>query len=293
VDADVSQRAHLGRLIGDDPKVEKLAFTLAALTACGRIDFDDVSIAQRPWGPPEPWSLSLMGDDPSLTGDLLEMYINVGSQDLYVTKRATTLDAWSDLMLVAELDVAAAQSTPEVSADGLTLYFASARPGGLGADDIWVTTRAARADVWGVPIDVAAVSSPNDDHPGEASVDALATVLDSHRKAVTDCDLYLATRASTGDVWGMPVELAAINLSGITDESPALSADGLTLYFDSDRSGNYDLYIAQRSSTADLFSDPQPIAELDTDGDEFDPWISPDDHDLVFTRAGHMWHASR
>ena len=38
--------------------------------------------------------------------------------------------------------------SPELSLDGLTLYFSSSRPGGLGEADLYVTTRESTDDPW-------------------------------------------------------------------------------------------------------------------------------------------------
>src|SRR3989441_3397041 len=43
------------------------------------------------------------------------------------------------------------QSGPALSKDGLSLYFASSRPGGLGRNDLWVAHRESRDDPWGAP----------------------------------------------------------------------------------------------------------------------------------------------
>jgi len=40
---------------------------------------------------------------------------------------------------------------PSISADGLSLYFCSNRPGGFCGRDLWVTTRATKHDEWGTP----------------------------------------------------------------------------------------------------------------------------------------------
>src|SRR5215469_8910331 len=40
---------------------------------------------------------------------------------------------------------------PALSKDGLSLYISSNRPGGYGADDIWVSQRASVDDPWGPP----------------------------------------------------------------------------------------------------------------------------------------------
>ena len=44
--------------------------------------------------------------------------------------------------------------TPEISRDGLSLYFASTRPGGLGATDLWVSQRASVDAPWGAPVNL-------------------------------------------------------------------------------------------------------------------------------------------
>src|SRR4030042_7216044 len=42
-------------------------------------------------------------------------------------------------------------STPTISPDGLSLYFASDRAGGQGGNDIWVSKRADLSESWGPP----------------------------------------------------------------------------------------------------------------------------------------------
>src|SRR2546425_8908764 len=43
------------------------------------------------------------------------------------------------------------QSGPALSRDGLSLYFASSRPGGVGRNDLWVAQRSSRDEAWGTP----------------------------------------------------------------------------------------------------------------------------------------------
>ena len=40
---------------------------------------------------------------------------------------------------------------PAISKDGLSLYFTSNRPGGYGADDLWVSQRTSADEAWGPP----------------------------------------------------------------------------------------------------------------------------------------------
>ena len=42
--------------------------------------------------------------------------------------------------------------SPFVSADGLSLYFATTRPGGLGGEDLWVARRSSTTNDFGAPV---------------------------------------------------------------------------------------------------------------------------------------------
>src|SRR5688500_503924 len=47
-----------------------------------------------------------------------------------------------------------ADNVPDVTRDGLSLYFSSNRPGGSGAGDLWASRRASVDDPWGVPVNL-------------------------------------------------------------------------------------------------------------------------------------------
>jgi hypothetical protein len=76
----------------------------------------------------------------------------VGSEDLWVSTRNSTLDLWSPpVNLDAEnlalgqppvVNTTAFDGAPALSFDGTTLYFFSERPGGFGKRDLYMTTRA-------------------------------------------------------------------------------------------------------------------------------------------------------
>ncbi len=80
--------------------------------------------------------------------DGLEMFITsnrpggLGANDVWVSTRETTLDAWSTpVNLGPPINTAAAEGGPALSCDGTTMYFFSERPGGFGGRDLYVTTR--------------------------------------------------------------------------------------------------------------------------------------------------------
>src|SRR5262249_21304692 len=64
--------------------------------------------------------------------------------------------------------------SPVISADGLSLYFASNRAGSQGStqsSDIWVARRKTKADAFGTPTNVAELNSPDEDMPSWLSSD--------------------------------------------------------------------------------------------------------------------------
>lgn len=82
---------------------------------------------------------------------------------------------------------------PVISADDLTLYFASDRPGGYGSWDIWVSTRPSKLDPFGEPALVSELSSASHDVPAWLSPDGCEMILSSYRGG-TSYDVYSAKR---------------------------------------------------------------------------------------------------
>ncbi|MDQ3749984.1 MAG: FG-GAP-like repeat-containing protein [Acidobacteriota bacterium] len=66
----------------------------------------------------------------------------VGLADLYVSTRASTSAPWSTpVNLGVTVNSASVESRPSLSFDGRELYFFSNRPGGVGANDIYIARR--------------------------------------------------------------------------------------------------------------------------------------------------------
>ena len=117
----------------------------------------------------------------------------------------------------------------------------------------------------------------------------------------TDSELWIAPRS--GDTFGAPVAIDELNRASVADRSPVLSADGLRLYFASNRptgSGPDDIYMATRPRVGGRFDQPVPVSELNTSSRERPNWISPDDCTLYFasdrlgTNGGtDVWRAER
>jgi len=174
--------------------------------------------------------------EPSISSDGLDLYF--ASWDdwiLRVCKRSSKDAPWSSPEKIGppvgsdEPALAVGSNdawSPDISVDGLSLYFASTRVGGYGSGDIWVTTRLTVEDPWGEPMNLGANvnSSINE---GFASISADGLTLVFNRGFRTMC---ATTRKSIDDDWGPAVILPFNNPPG-NFHSPTLSPDGSTLYF--------------------------------------------------------------
>src|SRR3989337_1832818 len=68
---------------------------------------------------------------------------------------APTFSDWSaPVNLGPIVNSAFVDAGPAISKDGLSVYFNSVRPGGLGLFDIWVSQRATQDDPWGPPVNL-------------------------------------------------------------------------------------------------------------------------------------------
>ena len=148
-----------------------------------------------------------------------------------------------------------------IVADGLSFYFTSNRPGGSGAHDLYIATRASTADNWSQPINLGpTVNSYAEEFFVCISSDGLTMYFDSTRPGGRGArDLWGTTRPSLDAPWTSPVNLGSPINSASDDVSPNLSADGLTLIFASSRAGgrgSYDLYICTRTSLDAAWSAP-------------------------------------
>jgi len=221
------------------------------------------------WSPPVTLGSTVNSalDDtgPRISQDGRELYFasnrggGHGDMDLYVSTRASQSDAWGPpINLGAAVNSPAHDAILTVSADGLELYFQSARLGGYGNMDLWVTTRATKQDAWRESVNVGpTVNSSAFDGGPEISPDGLTLLFNSSRDRL---DLWMTRRKTRNDMWQAP---ASIGDPDKEDEfHPSISADGLSIYFcdsPTPRLGGYGL--------TDLWRVPiTPIVDFNADG---------------------------
>jgi Tol biopolymer transport system component len=152
-------------------------------------------------------------------------------------------------------------------------------------------TPVAHADfAFGEPINlksVIPVLDANLDVIGCFSSDGLEMYISSWRPYGSDYgDLYVLRRTSKDEEWGPPENLGAVVNGSMDDSYPSISADGLMLYFHSNRpggSGGWDIWATERATKSDPWSLPVNLGpNVNSSRNDGGPWVSPDSLELYF-----------
>ena len=198
------------------------------------------------------------------------------------------------------------------SADTLSLGAGRYRLADAGPDTGPVSGSDAAADAaqadatisveFAAPTELVGVAGANskDDDPS-LTRDLTLLYFDSRREGGSGKeDIWCATRSDVDAAWDTPTPVAELNTS-VRETGLALSADGLRIWFSSDRdggAGGLDVYTAERSARALPFSAATRVAGLSTAGDDLisavddaqqTAWLArrdddDDDYDLFVAR---------
>ena len=192
---------------------------------------------------------------------------------------------------------------PQISRDGLELYFASSRAHGGDAcqDDIWVSRRSSAREAWGAPTKLSAlVNTAGPENSPCISPDGLELYFSDGwgvsssgctpaRNVYGGCDLWVSVRASRGDPWSEPANLGDTINTASNEDAPCISRDGLTLYFMSDQPGghgNSDIYMSTRPTSTDSWGPPSNLGStINTGSYEGTPYMASDGLSLFFSRG--------
>lgn len=233
-------------------------------------------------------------DNPTLTADLLQIYFtserNGGGADVFVATRSTRAAPFGDVQRVDAVSSDGIETSPAVSADGLTLWVGSDRAGGQGGLDIWVARRTDRDAAWSSPENLAALNSPDQDIPRPPGQRGRVMPMASDRAMPPFYQVQFATRSDPAAAFVEPHALPELAFPDESTVDALLTDDGLTLFYVTGPAfGPADMFVAQRRTTDDPFEHHRPLTELNSDSDERDPWLSPDGSELYFSsdRSGH------
>ena len=203
----------------------------------------------------------------------------------------------------SELNTPFNDGCPYQSPDGLTLYMASNRPGGLGGQDIWVAHRSNEDDAWGAPENLGApINSEFDDFcPTPVRGHGLYFV-SARPGGCGGPDMYFTREIKGG--WGQPQNLGCHINSASGEASPSYFEDEngqAVLYFSSTRPDGFepggvdsDIYLTVDFGVAQL------AGVVNTASDDSRPNVRKDGREIVFdsNRAGgvggiDIWTAKR
>ena len=108
-----------------------------------------------------------------------------------------------------------------------------------------VTPGAGASFEFGTAEPVAELNSSSVDQRPAFSIDGREIFFASARNGTPD--IWTSRRRTIYSPWSAPERLAVINTDNAQELHPSLSADGMTLYFSSNRAGSPDLYVSRRA----------------------------------------------
>ena len=188
---------------------------------------------------------------PVVSPDGLQLYFSSDrpgagtGYDIYVATRLSLVASFGAPSLVASVSSTAGDLMGSLTADGQYLYF-DRTTSGTGRDIYVKNLRTADP-----PVPVDALNSKYDEGHAILSDDQLTVYFASTRVGLStsggsaDANILVAHQSTVTDLFGDPALVTELNTSN-ADIPGYLSPDGCILYFDSDRSGSQDLWVATK-----------------------------------------------
>jgi Tol biopolymer transport system component len=136
---------------------------------------------------------------------------------------------------------------------------------------------------FGTPAQVAGVNTSAPDVWGWLSPDLLTIHFASSASGTSERNIYAATRTSTTGTFTNAQPIAGgVNTTSFEDR-PTLTADGLTMFYESNAPGPQDVYFATRTSVLADFGTGAPVAVINgANSVDWNPFITPDGLTLYF-----------
>jgi Tol biopolymer transport system component len=198
-----------------------------------------------------------------------------------------------------------------ISKDGLSLYFTSNRPGGLGGFDLYVSQRASVDEVWGSPVNLgmSVNSASNEGNPAFSRDEHFMFFQSDRTGGFGGIDIWVCHREHTHDAfdWQPAVNLGSGVNSAAGENAPSYfenDGDGGApqLFFASDRAGTLgglDIYRSEGALDGS-FGPPSNVGELNSSGGDSRPSVAHDGLEIFLqsNRLGtlggaDLWTATR
>jgi hypothetical protein len=232
---------------------------------------------------------------------------------IVTASRTSSFSEWSEpVSLGPAINGASNDQQAALSKDGLTLYFASNRPGtpGPGPNDIWVSQRACLECAWGEPVNVGAPvnTALNDAGPVLSRDEHWLFMLSDRPGGLGSSDIWVAWRNDVHDDfgWQTPVNLGVgVNSSGFEGGASYFEnadGDGAQLYFNRNPApvaGGGDIFVSTQNADGS-YGTAVSVDELNSAGTDQRPAISHSGLEIYFfsNRAGgfggvDIWGSTR
>ena len=235
----------------------------------------------------------------------------VGRYDIWVTHWNDETLAWQvPVNLGSNVNSAVGDFTPALSRDEHWLFFASNRPGSIGARDLYAAYREHTDDDtgWGSAFNLGPDVNSSLDEFGVAYFEgdegaSPQLIFSSTRGGAGNFDIYVSQRNPDGS-FTAPVLVTAL-ATDHAEIAPAIRHDGLEMLFASNRAGGtggYDVWVTTRESISGDWSEPVDAgAGVNSAMDELYPAITSNNEVLVFMRGlvgvppplGSIWVSTR
>ncbi len=171
------------------------------------------------------------------------------------------------------INTAALEGCPFIAKDNLTLFLASNRAGGSGANDIYASQRDSEESSWGAPFNLGTDinSSAGEECPTLAISGRYLFFVSNRAGGCGGTDIYVARRVTKKDLtsWEAPQNLGCQFNSILNDITPSLIEDEdgtVYLFLSSNRAGGLggmDIYVSTLDGSG-VFGTPVPVSELNT-----------------------------
>ena len=206
---------------------------------------------------------------------------------------------FGEAVLVPELNSPSYDESARLTSDELTVYFSSARPGGVGDFDVYVATRSSIDEPFGAPSIVGGLNTAGRERSPTPTDDGLHLYVSTW--VDDDWGLSRATRSSVAVPFGALSVVGELDAVAPAQEGQSyVLPDHRAVFYGSDMNGVWNLFRAPYDGMT--FGAPLAIsgAQINTSAYELFPVVTVDELTLVFvsTRPGgeggwDIWMATR
>jgi len=174
---------------------------------------------------------------------------------------------------------------PALTADGNSLIFSRTV---AGNEDFYISHQVDQQWNSAVPLS-AAINTPLNEGAQSISPDGMYLFFTgcNREDGLGSCDLYVSHK--NGKDWNKPFNLGSVVNSSSWDSQPAVTPDGSTLYFVSNRPGGFGGYDIWKTTLNEAGEWSKPVnlgADINTAYDENTPFVHPDGKTLYFSSDG-------